>query len=364
MRVFRVLIILCAMITMGNGCSRKDPADSAGAAMTVPVRVAGAVEKALDDKITVVATIAASESVDIVAETDGRVEIIGFDEGQSVTNGQMLFQLDQAKMAASLAQAEANLSLAETNFKRSEALLANNTISKQEFDQASSAFALNRATVELTRRQFEDTLIIAPFDGIMGTRFVSPGQVINKNTRLSSIVNIDPAKVEFKVPERYVGALMTGQAVSIKTQAYPNDIFEGSVFFVDPSLDTDTRTVLVKAAVKNADSRLKPGMFGTLDLTLHVRDKAVVIPESALILRGDSAFVWTVDAGGVVGMAPVDVGIRLHGEVEITKGLSGTDTVIIEGTQKVGPGSRVIAVSEDKVAETSMPDLEQGEAGK
>lgn len=329
-------------IVLASGCSKKENGPPPGE-MAVPVRVAIATIEPVADLISVVATVAAREAVDIKSEMDGRVETIGFEEGTAVTNRQILFQLDQGKAAAMLAQAQANFALAQANATRNQALFDSNTISKQELEQAQAAFQLNGATVDLMRERFKDSIIQAPFDGVMGARYVSAGQVISQNTLLSTIVSIDPVKLEFRVPERYLRELKMGQTLALKTQTYPDEAFHGTVFFIGPRVDPNTRTVLLKATIPNHDGRLRPGMFGTLNLTLQTRDQAVVVPENAILLQGDRNFVWTVDADSTSQMRSVTVGVRLPGKAEIQAGLQGGETVVVEGVQKLRPGGKVAA---------------------
>lgn len=335
-----ISLALLACIVVVSGCGQKADGPPRGDS-AVPVRVASAVVESVEDLISVVATVAARETVDIKAEMDGMIETIGFEEGASVTNGQVLFKLDQGKASAALAQAQANFALAQANATRNRLLFDNNTISRQELEQAQAAFELNGATVDLMRERFKDSIIQAPFDGVMGARYVSPGQVISQNTLLTTIVSIDPVKVEFRVPERYLGKLRMGQELALKTQAYEEESFLGTVFFVAPQVDPSTRTVLMKATLPNPDGRLRPGMFGTLNLVLQTRDEAVVVPENAILLQGDRTFVWTVDAEAVVQMRPVIVGVRLPGKSEIKEGLQAGETVVVEGTMKLRPGGKV-----------------------
>lgn len=326
-----------------SGCNPRESGQPPPPAMVVPVRTAQAVVRTLDDTLSTVGTVIPNEVVELRSETDGMVESIGFQEGQAVTNGQILFLLDQGKAAANLAQAQAGHRLAEANAIRSRTLFGNNTISRQEFDQAQATFELNRAAVELMQQQFSDSVITAPFDGVAGARLVSPGQVISRNTHLSTIVSMDPIKVELRVPERYLGQLSEGQEVVLRAQAYPGEVFRGQVFFIDPQLDLDTRTVRLKAMVPNPLGRLRPGMFSTVDLVLRVKEHTVVVPENALVLHGDRTMVWIVDTNATARIAPVDIGVRLKGETEILSGLQGGETVIVEGTQKLRPGAQVSA---------------------
>ena len=332
-------VLFAASTALVAGCSQNSAPPPAPPVQVVAV---AAQQKPVTERISLVGTTAANEFVAIKNEIDGRIETINFDEGKPVQKGQLLIKLDQGKLAASLQQAEANARLSDANLKRSETLFANKTISQQEFDQATSRFEADRAALELVRQQLKDTTIFAPFDGVMGARLVSAGQVIAKSTELTSVVSLDPIKVELKVPERFVSQLRVGQTIAITVATYPEEKFQGEVYFIDPRMDETTRTALLKAKVANADQRLKPGMFGNLDLSLRVRDRAIVIPESAIMYQGDRASVFVVDAQQTAQLRPVKVGLRLVGETEIAEGLNPGELVVAEGFQKLQPGAKVI----------------------
>ena len=309
---------------------------------TQVVAVTAKVEK-VADTLSLIGTVAGEEMVELKSETAGIIEAIHFLEGQKVKKGQLLIELDRAKINATLLETEANLALSKSNYLRNKELFESKLISRQEFEQTKTQFEAQQALVNLRRRQLQDTRITAPFDGTVGERPVSPGQVISPNTTLTWLVALDVVNVEFNVPERFLSVCRTGQTIQVKVAAYPEQTFSGSVFFVAPYVDTELRTTLIKAAVPNPEGLLKPGMFATLDLTLTIRDQAIVIPEPALFrtLDGGRAMVYVIDDNNLAQFRTVTVGERKTRKVEITQGLSEGEMVIVEGTQKIGPGSPV-----------------------
>lgn len=304
--------------------------------VAVPVR-----ERPVIESIPLVGSIAANESIEVKSEADGAIAEIGFEEGQKIAKGALLVALDESKFKSALQEAEANQQLADANFARARQLLADKLISQQEFDQASATFAMNQASVELRRRQLRDARIHAPFAGTVGARLVGPGQVITRNTLLTTLVDLDTVKVEMNVPERYLGQVQPGQRMRFKVDAFPSDTFEGEVFFVAPQLDAGTRTALVKARVPNPDGRLRGGMFAKLDLSVRHRERALVIPEPALLANGDQFSVFVVTPQTNVVPRPVRVGLRLSGRAEIVSGLTNGEVVVVEGHQKLFPGASV-----------------------
>jgi len=325
-----------------SGCSKKA---AGGPASFPPVQVVtvAAKRQPVTESLSLIGSLAANEMVEIKAETDGTVQEIPFNEGQHIEKGQLLIQLDETKFATALAEAESNFRLSQANFERAKQLFADKLISRQEYDQTAANFDVNRALLDRRKREMKDARIYAPFSGIMGARNFSPGQVIARNTVLSWLVDLDPIKVELNVPERFLSQVLAGQTLDLKVASYPTNRFQGKVYFVAPSVDPNTRTTLVKAQIPNPRHELKPGMFANLELTVNVRENSIVIPEVALsqILEGDRATVFAVGVSNVVQMKVVKLGVRLPGQVEVLSGLDGGEQVIVEGTQKVGPGATV-----------------------
>ena len=191
----------------------------------------------------------------------------------------------------------------------------------------------------------------AAFPGVAGLRQVSEGQYVAAGTDIARLEKIDQLKLDFRIPESFVGKLKTGQPIKVLLDAYPNDVFAGSVFAIEPAVDEQTRTVVLRARVANAGLKLRPGMFARVQVQLGVREKAIWIPEAAIVPKGQDITVFRVTAGpnggGTVDVVRVQTGARKVGEVEIVKGLDVGDLVVTEGTQKVGPGSAVSLVKEE-----------------
>ena len=349
-----LLAVVLAGTALFNGCQKKAAPSGAGgmSAFVVQVVVVEAQRQPVTESLSLVGTVTPNEVVEIKSETDGRVDEIPFSEGQKVKQGDLLFRLDETRVAAVVAEAEANFKLSQTSLDRVKKLFQEKLISQQEYDQVSAQFQMNDASLQIKRREWKDSRIVAPFSGIAGGRNVSPGQVISKNTLLTWLVDLDPVKVEIPVPERFLSRVRIGQTIDVKVAAFAGESFKGEVYFIAPQVDAGTRTALVKAYVKNQDYKLRGGMFANLDLTLKVRDEAVVIPEPALsqVLDGDRAIIYTVGESNTVQLTRVKLGIRLAGRVEIVEGLSGGEKVIVEGVQKIGPGAKVSFAPPEKAA--------------
>lgn len=337
------LCLLTAAVLAFSACKPKPAGAGAAAAGGFAVQVIAVPTKQqpVMESISLVGTVAPNEMVELKAEADGIVREINFSEGQKVRKGDLLVMLDDTKFAAQLVQAEANLQLAKTSFDRVKQLLADKLISQQEYDQADANFSASEAGVNVMRRQLKDARVAAPFAGYTSARQISPGQVISKATLLTALVDLDTVKVEVGVPERYLGEMRIGQQVEFKVAAYPKDSFKGEIYFISPQLEAGTRTALIKARIANPDGKLKGGMFASLNLTLQLRESALVIPEPAIINNGDATMVFALTSSNTASMKPIRTGLRLAGKVEVLGGLTAGEMVVVEGIQKLRPGAPV-----------------------
>jgi membrane fusion protein (multidrug efflux system) len=316
----------------------------------MPVVAVAVKRQTVVETVSLVGNLAANEAVEIKPETDGIVQVILFDEGQAVAQGALLLRLDETKLVAELADAEARLRLAEASHARARDLRDARLISEQEYDQAASTLAVSKATVALRQRQLRDAKVTAPFAGVTGARLVSPGQVITRNTPITWLVDLDPMKLEMEVPERFLGQLRLGQAVRFEVTAHPGRQFTGEIYFIAPRLDERTRTAQVKTRIANPEGLLKAGMVANLEVKLVIRDDAVVVPEAALMSNGDVTFVYVVGPEQVVQLRPIKVGQRLPRWAEVLEGLQGGEMVVAEGHQKIGPGMKVTLAPPEKAA--------------
>lgn len=333
-RVAPILIGASAALGIA-GCSG---GGGPGGGFAVQVVVEKAAQDSISETIPLVGTLAANEAIEIKSEVDGKVESIRFREGQRVVKDQILFVIEGTKLAAHVGQAEAEFKFSEANLKRSEALVKNLTISKQEYDQALSRYESDKAELDLMRQSLREATVRAPFNGTVGARVVSPGQVIAKGDKLTTLIDASVVKAEFNVPERYAGQLKKGLTVSAKVAPYPNTHFKGEVYFVSPEIDPNTRTVLVKAKIPNKDGKLSPGLFANVDLRLAEIENAIVVPESALMKQADQVQLYVVGPENKADLRNVKTGVRMEGRVQIVEGVQAGEAVISEGNQKIGPG--------------------------
>ena len=194
----------------------------------------------------------------------------------------------------------------------------------------------------MAKTQVAYTKIIAPFDGVVGLRKISPGDYVNVGQELANFVSYDPMKVDFSIPETQANVLGVGQPIEIVVEAMPGKTFLGEVYALDPQLDVSGRAVSLRARIPNPDYQLKPGYFARVMLTVERRENAMVIPESAVVPQGDAKFAFKVGDDDAVALVPLTLGKRLSGEVEVLEGLQVGDRVVTCGQIKLQHGAKVM----------------------
>ena len=317
----------------------------------MPVKAAAARLAPAVDEVSALGTLRADEAVTIRPEIAGRVVEFRFSEGQAVARGSVLVKLDQAELGAVLASSAAQAQLDKSRLERSEDLHKKSFISRQALDESRSNYARSLAKQQEDAARLAKTEMRASFAGVAGLRQVSVGQYVAAGTDIVRLEKIDQLKLDFRVPESFIGKLKAGQPLKVLVDAYADKSFAGSIYAIEPGVDDQTRTILLRARVANPELKLRPGMFGRVQVQLGVREKAIWIPEAAIVPKGQDTTVYRVqvgpDGGGKVDVVRVQTGVRKVGEVEIVKGLTEGELVVTEGTQKVGPGSAVTLIKNE-----------------
>ncbi|AKJ28949.1 efflux RND transporter periplasmic adaptor subunit [Caldimonas brevitalea] len=351
-----------------------------GGGGAVAVEVAAARTVSLGEEAQAVGTLRSRQGVMLRPEVAGRIAALGFKDGQPVRRGQVLVQLDETLVAAQVRQAEAQVSIARANDKRNRELLAENFVSQASVDQTAANLEVANAQLALARAQQARMRIVAPFDGTAGIRLVNVGDYVNAGADLVNIEDLRTILVDFRLPERYLPQLKLGQSADVTLDALPQRRFEARIDAVEPQVDENGRSVLVRASIANSDGVLRPGMFARVGIALSTRQQAVVVPEEALLPQGGKQYVVkAVEAPAATdgGAAPqgqrvsqrveVAIGARRQGLVEIVRGVNVGDTVVTAGHQRLardGAALRIVELGAGAAEPAaSEPQPQQGSGG-
>lgn len=307
------------------------------------------------DRLDAIGTARASESIAITSKLSERVQRVRFESGQRVEAGQVLVDLDVGGDVADLDAARTAAREAQRQFERQRQLAEQKLIPTSQLDAQRAARDAAQAQVQQAMARVSDRAIVAPFAGVLGLREVSPGQLLGPGTTITTLDAIDTMQVDFSVPEVHLAKLKEGLAVEARSDAWRGDVFRGQILSVDSRIDIATRSVMVRAAVENTEGKLLPGMLLTLSVLQQQRE-ALVVPEISVQQNGTLSFVYRVDAEGVAQMAPVKLGGRQAGRVEVLDGLAAGDRVVVDGTVKLRPGQKIVeAPARDGVDAADAP---------
>ena len=308
--------------------------------MALPVKAVPVIQDTVIAEITALGTLRSDEAIIVRPEIAGRVQAIHFQEGQLINKNDPLFTLDPAEYQAQLAGSTAQLRLEQLNFERTRTLYSRQLTSRQNLDEAQAKLDAARADQTKDQVRLDKTVIRAPFAGVLGLRQVSIGAYVSPGEDLTTMGSVGSLKLDFQVPELYLSKVRVGQPLTLAVDAYPDRTFPGTVYAIDPKIEEETRTIRLRARVPNPDFLLRPGMFARVALILEKRDKALLVPEQAIVPQGQKTFVFRVVDNKAL-LTPVTLGQRRPGQVEVTAGLNPKDQVVTDGQIKLRDGMPV-----------------------
>lgn len=325
----------------------------AGTAQQKPAGVeVGKVERiTLQDDAQSVGSLRSRQSVMVRPEVAGRVRQLNFADGARVRKGQLLVQLDDTLQRAEVRQAQAQVSIAQANYKRNQELVAQNFVAQRVLDESAANLQVAQAQQALADARLARMAILAPFDGTVGLRIVNLGDYVKDGADLVNLEDTSSMLVDFRLPERYERKLKARQEVELALDAFPGRSFSARVVAIDPLLDANGRSVGIRAELPNAvgHNALRPGMFARVTAIFGVNTAALVVPEEAIVPQGGKQFVVKVvppaevpsasklpaDTQWVSLRQEVKLGVRRLGKVEILEGLTEGQTVVVAGQQRL-----------------------------
>ena len=388
------LLVIPALLVAGCDTTSDPEVETAKpeGGRTVAAATAVAVERPISRFVTVSGTLSAQEQADVAAEISGRIVSTPVERGTRVSAGAALVQIADAEVraqadeaAANAAQIEARLGLAggatfeidrvpevanarasaelaQAEFDRAKMLVEKKLLPPAEFDRSraqadvarrQSDIARNgaeqqyqsllaaRARMTLARKALADTVVRAPFDGVVDQRLVSVGDYAVRGTKVASVMRITPLRVELTVPGQYISTIAVGRSVSLEVDAYPGRTFTGLIRYVSPAVQTDSRALIIEAVVPNQTGELKPGQFARARIEQASQTPAVLVPGSAVRTDSDTARVYVVSPTGSAEERIVTTGQTVEGLIEITNGVKAGDVVATSNVAQIADGVRI-----------------------
>jgi multidrug efflux system membrane fusion protein len=320
-----------------------------------PVETAVAATEDMPRAFETIGTLMAAHQVTVAPELEGRVDKINFDSGQQVKAGDVLVELDDSTQRADLATYQAQSRLAAANLARTKELASKQYSSKQSVDQLQSELDQAKAGIAKSQAVIDHMVVKAPFNGTLGIRQVNLGQYLAPGTMIVTLTDLETLFVDFTLPEQNRSSLSVEQPVEFRVDAFPDRVFRGEIFAIDPQVDASMRAVKVRASLTNTDHMLQPGMYARLRVILPPQAGVVTIPEPAVDYTVYGESVYKVkeakDKDGktthTVEQAFVTLGTRHDGKVAVLKGVEAGDMVVVGGQLKLHNGAAV-ALSDQK----------------
>lgn len=383
-------VFLAAVVGCGTGV-KGESTPAGGGAPAQFVNTATAVEQPIRRFLEVTGTLAAQEEAEVAAEVQGRVIATPVERGTRVADGDALIRIASTEMEAQVAEADANaaqivgrlgltdgedfqvdrvpevanaranLALAEGDFERAQMLFDRKLLSKADFDQRSAqaevarrqydiarngamqqyqALLGARARVSLAKKALDDTVVRAPFAGVVGQRLVSVGDYVARGTKVASVLRTNPLRVNLTVPQQYSAEVAVGRPVQLQVDAAPGQKFDGQVRFVSPALQADSRTLIVEALVANDSGVLKPGSFATARIEQASERPAVLVPAAAVRTVSGTSRVYVI-SGDRAEERIVTLGQPVDALIEISTGLKSGENVATSNVDTLVDGAQI-----------------------
>jgi len=354
---FRLPIVVLA-VAVAAGCAKDQPRQRP----IVPVTVAAVQQRSVPNEISAIGSVTPIQAVAVRSQVGGTLVQVGFEEGEDVRAGQILFQIDPRPYEAALEQAQAvlardlvQLANARQQVIRYEELSRTQMASREQYDQyrtnaevLAAAVTADSASVRNARLNLEYCTIRARISGRSGGLLVREGNLVRAaDAQALVLINqLHPIAVAFSVPQRYLDDIRRFSRgrrldVIIRPQDDTTQTMAGRLSFINNQVDTTTGTIVLKATFPNDDSRLWPGQFVTVRLILDVQRDVLTIPAQAVMTGQVGSFVFVVNADGSASTVPIAVGRAVNDDVVVDSGLVAGQTVVTDGQLRLTPGARV-----------------------
>ncbi len=342
---FSTLIIALLIIAFCYSFFAREKAEAQASAIKknnvgVLVAVAPVVQRNLNKTYKAVGTLEAEQNVNVSSEIAGQVKAILFEQGKFVKAGTVLVQLDASTYNAKLLSAKAALESSKIEYLRTQQLIQKNVFAKSALDTMQLTYEQKEADLQSAQSDLDKTTIRAPFDGVLGARKINLGEYVTAGQALVSLTDIANLKAVYQLPEDYLGQVKIGQKVQITTKTSGGKNYEGQVNFVAPTVDLNTRSFEVQAAVPNPNAELAPGQFINVTQFLTENPSALLVPRRAVIATVNGPMVYRVVNDKAVA-TPVKTGQETKNNIQILSGLNVGDNVVTDGTQELSDGASV-----------------------
>lgn len=295
--------------------------------------------ESVSKKLSVSGTVIPANEVRLTSETAGKITSLPLQEGEQVQKGELLVKINDSELQARLKKAQSQKKLLAQQVERKKKLLDKEGISQEAYDQKKTELESTKADIQHIKAQIDKTEIRAPFDGVVGLKHVSKGSYVSPDSKIATLRQLQPLKIDFSVPGKYAQSIVKGQSIEFTVNGIDSSM-QARIYAIEPAIETSTRTLHIRALFDNENRQVLAGNYAEIDLTLASDDGVLMVPTEAVIseLQGKKVFLYR---NGKSVPQQIQTGQRQADRVEVTKGLNKGDTLITRGIQKVRPGSAV-----------------------
>lgn len=364
-RYTRLPLIAATLLGLGlAGCGKGEAkmADKKDETPPIPVETAVVSSGSVSAVYSGTASLESEQQATVVAKVSGVVTHIVVEEGTRVRAGQVLARIEDARYKLELDRARANLAKLEQEYNRNLQLHDKGLVSADAYERVKFDLDALKAQYDIAKLDYEYTAIKAPIDGVVSERMIKVGNMLTVNQATFVVTDFDPLLANVFVPERELDKLRAKQRATVTADALPDRKFDALIDRISPTVDPKTGTFKVTVAVADPTRRLKPGMFGRIDIVYDVRNDTLLVPRSAVVQEDAESAVFVVK-DGVASRRTVSVGYSNNGNVEVTNGVKAGEQVVTVGQASLKEGSKVNVVGGAKTTQTAVASEQNGKKG-
>ena len=357
MKIIHVFITLLLVLKSTAVFAKRPP---------TPVFVSIVKKQQIVNNIQALGTLKACESVTLTSTVTERVIKVNFTDGQRVTKGDVLIEMDITEETALIAEEKFRLKEIEKRIHRLKPLIKRGAMSQSTMDTAMMELETSQARISALKTHIKHRRITAPFDGVLGMKNISPGALLQPGTVITTLDNDNIMKLDFRIAEHFLSSLIINSDLESTTSPYPDKLFKGKISSIGSRIDPDTRSVVVRGIIPNLHHNLKPGLLMHVKIK-NKKDNILTVPEESLIVRGNKKFVFVIEDNNGISIArlvEIKTGIRYKGGIEVLDGVGVGDKVVTHGILRIRNGSTVVVKAVDTGKNSLQDMLKQHSAPK
>lgn len=347
-RFFVITLLAGSGIWLSNCTAESESKDNTekDSSTAIPVESAQVQQGDISAYYKSTATLEAEDEALVVSKVGGIVEEIYVEEGDIVEPGQKLAELEDEQLEIELNQAEANFKKLKNDFERNQELYQKNLISAEQYENKKFEFESQKAAYELAKLRVKHSTIRAPIEGVISERFIKKGNMMGTNEQTFKITDFDPLLAVLHVPEHEMNKLKKDQTTLLNVDALPGETFHGEILRISPVVDPSTGTFKVTVAIKDESRRLKPGMFGRIQIVYDVHANTRIIPKNAVISEDNTNSVFVIE-DKMAFKRPIEIGYSNGSRQEVLNGLEVGQQVVTIGQSSLQDSTMVDVITYD-----------------